>query len=75
MKKRGDTNPFDKLEPVITGKDGTIKSGQIGTFGPSYFDNFIIGDIGTGPEGLQSGWTVLSFGKLSTTWGAIKSFK
>ena len=79
MKERKDATPFQKIKPIATGKDGTIKKGRIGTYSVSYWDNVVVGSIGTGPEELQQAFAVEPTSmvkptdKLVSTWAAIKS--
>jgi hypothetical protein len=71
MKERSDPASFHELQPVVFGQDAIIENGKIGTFGPVYYDNFVVGTIGTGPDNLQPAG--FSPDKLSATWGAVKS--
>lgn len=68
LKERDDKTDFEKIDPATEGEDGSFKTGQFGHYGLVYLDNIFIGDA---VEDLVL--PVEPQGKLSTTWGNIKS--
>jgi len=72
IKERDDTTPFSKIDAFLSGKDDRYKKGKFGTNGAvtSYLDNVIIYEIGTP---LSEILAVSPSGKLTTTWGSLKT--
>ena len=71
LKERRDPTSFDELEPIITLEyTAMVLKGRIGTWGVAYWDNVVVGEVGTGPEDLE--FSVNPAGNLSTTWGILK---
>lgn len=68
LKERDDKTSFDKVKAATEGKDATFKKGKFGNYGLVYLDNLFIGD--TIADLVLS---VESDGKLSATWGKLKS--
>ncbi len=68
LKERKNNTAFDKIDAATEGSDATFKTGQFGNYGLVYLDNIFIGDA---VEDLVL--PVEAQGKLSTTWGAIKT--
>jgi len=71
IKERNDNTPFDNIKPAIEAKDGTYKKGAVGGLGTdagsTWVDNIIIYES---PKDMLS---VDFSGKLSATWGGLKS--
>ena len=69
-KERDDETPFDELDPILKIKDNTYKDGPIGLFGAEgmmFWDNIIVYEPGTNIRAVKPR------GKLTTTWGGLKS--
>ncbi len=70
-KERDDDTLFEALDAILSVEDKTYKDGTIGLFGPSggtlFWDNIIVYEPGTDIH------AVTPAGKLTTTWGQIKS--
>jgi hypothetical protein len=70
-KERDDDAEFEALNPIVSIKDNTYKTGTIGLFGTSggalYWDNIIVYEPGTNIQ------AVTPAGKLTTTWGTLKA--
>lgn len=66
-KSKDDETPFEKIPPIITGKDSTYKAGKFGLYGLIYVDNVIIGE--TEADLVLA---VKPFDKSILTWGKIK---
>ena len=70
-KESDDETPFDELDPIVSVQDDTYAEGTIGLFsaeGLMYWDNIIVYEPGTDLTGA-----VEPGGKLSITWGKIKT--
>jgi len=71
IKERDDNTSFDNIKPAIEAKDGTYKKGTVGGLGTdagsTWVDNIIIYES---PKDMLS---VDFSGKLSATWGSLKS--
>jgi len=70
IKERDDNTPFDNIKPAIEAKDGMYEKGTVGGLGTdagsTWVDNIIIYES---PKDM-----LVDFGgKLSATWGGLKS--
>lgn len=69
-KAKADNTLFSKMDPLMTGKDATLKAGKFGLYGLIYIDNIIVGET---DADMTFTTPVESVDKLSITWGMMKN--
>lgn len=68
-KSADDDTPFDKMKPILEGRDASFKSGKFGLYGLIYIDDIAIGET----ESDLSILAVQPSDSVATKWGYIKS--
>ena len=68
IKERDSDKPFSEIDPLLDGNDGEFGSGGIANGGIAYVDNVVVGET---EDDLTL--AVQANGKLSITWGKMKS--
>lgn len=67
-KSKEDDTSFDKIKPILEGKEATYKTGKFGLYGLIYIDNVAIGESEN-----DLALAVEPCDKLATIWGKMKA--